>query len=101
MKRPQFSLRTLFFFVALASLPTAWIAYQLSWIRQRHVFYDRYNVPHLYSVFSTNECPWSLRLFGEKPQYSLIVSDDRVAEAKRLFPEAFVSPEGQFPKQSD
>jgi len=78
--------------VALLSIPMAWTAYQLNWIQQRHRFYDRFNVPHEYDILvATDGCPWSLRLFGEIPQYSLLVPRDRVDEAKRLFPEAYVS----------
>lgn len=69
----------------------AWSAYQLNWIRQRHEFYDRYNVPHKYSVdIDDKKFPWSLRLFGEQPQWSLDVPKERMDDARRLFPEASV-----------
>ena len=90
MKLPRFSLRNLFVLVAIASLPMAWSAYQFNWIRQRHEFYDRYNVPHLYSVDTVRECPWSLKLFGEQPQWSLDVPKERMDDAQWLFPEASV-----------
>ena len=33
-------------------------------------------------VLTIEECPWSLRLFGEEPQFSLLVPQDRIDEAK-------------------
>jgi hypothetical protein len=91
MKRPQFRLRTLFVAITLIGVIIGWVVYQLNWIRQRHIFYDRFNAPHFFTGYTIEECPWSLRLFGEKPQFSLWVPQDRIDEAKRLFPEAYVS----------
>jgi len=91
MKPPQFSLRTLFVLVALASIPMCWVAYQLNWIRQRHEFYENYQCRHQFYDVPTPTVPWNLRIFGEKPRFGLKVRKDRMAEGKRLFPELYVT----------
>jgi hypothetical protein len=93
MKRPQFRLWTLFVVVALASVPMAWVAYQLNWIRQRHEFYSHYQISHMFHDGMRLEplkSPWSLRLFGESPRGDIDVLKEFMPEAKRLFPEASV-----------
>ena len=35
-RRIRFSLRSLFVLVVIVSIPCAWVAYSLNWIRQRH-----------------------------------------------------------------
>ena len=88
--------------VALASIPTAWVTYQLDWIRQRHEFVERYDCRHEFRNIMYGpgvqkpECPWYLRLLGETSRLALTVRKDRIPEAKRLFPEALVT-EDRFP----
>jgi hypothetical protein len=89
----RFSLRTLFVLVGLASLPMAWLAYQLNWIRCRHEFLSRPNwkamqpsvPPH-----AAPKSPWPLQLLGEPPQDVLAVHEPDAENARRLFPEAIV-----------
>ena len=93
MKRPQFSLRTIFIAIAMLSIPMGWVAYQLNWIRQRHVFLDK-GFDHSGDVagpFRFYKCPWSLSLFGEQARNSLYVDKSRENEAKELFPEAIIA----------
>jgi hypothetical protein len=94
MKLPKYTLRTLFVLVTLAGLLMIWVNTQLNWIRQRHQFYAIYQVNrtmHGTHLHLPPVCPWSLRLFGERPRDFLDVPEERMAEAKRLFPEAIVS----------
>ena len=67
MKRPRFSLRTLFVLVAIAGVPMAWGAYQLNWIRQRHEFISHFGAVSGYSPTTVDPqaAPWPLSLFGE------------------------------------
>ena len=69
MKLPRFRLRTLLVLIGLLSIPMGWAAYQLNWIRQRHECVDRFQLDGtLYGIwqFNQSECPWQLRLFGER-----------------------------------
>jgi hypothetical protein len=67
MKRFQFSLRTLFIVITLASVPLAWVVCQLKWIHDRHVFMATkmregdpvYLNPRI-------PVPWHLQMFGEE-----------------------------------
>lgn len=94
----QFSLRTMFVVVFVASIPLAWVGYHLNWIRERHEFlvpkdpavgltYERY-------VWDAgNRPPWQLALFGEKGiQRIKVIPTDReqVDRVRALFPEAIV-----------
>ncbi|HZZ26918.1 MAG TPA: hypothetical protein VFE46_02830 [Pirellulales bacterium] len=103
MKRPRFSLRTLFVLIALISLPMAWVAYQRNWIRQRHVFLageDHLAFGYKFNGEDVAVIPMSLRIFGESPIYSINVKKDDFAEIKQLFPEAKVFDDwepGKFP----
>ena len=92
MKLPRFSLRTLFVLVAIASVPMAWSAYQLNWIRQRHEFLHRIGGQGLGGISEIYfpKCPWSLSMFGERPQDVIWVYESQEAEAVALFPEAHV-----------
>ena len=92
MKPPRFKLRTLLFLIALLSVPMAWTACQVNWIRQRHAFLES-KVRETYvpiSGLKTRKLPWSLRLFGEHRQDTLAVRKEDMAEAVRLFPEAAI-----------
>ena len=84
----RFSLRTLFVVVTIISLPLGWIAYQLSWIQQRHHFFSHYQYNGMHMRPGSEYPPWSLRLFGESRQGYLLVDPERIEEAQRLFPEA-------------
>src|SRR5262249_16946582 len=100
MKLPKFRLRTLFVMVALFSVPMAWAAYQLKWIRQRHEFLTEH--PNRFPSEQQNlllgkwtpsaptECPWSLRLFGEGSPGLLVVLKKDQVEAELLFPETTI-----------
>ena len=90
MKRPQFSLSTLFVIVLLASLPVAWSAYQLNWIRQRYEFLAERQQGAM-PPSSWKLPPWSLRLFGERsPDTIFLIKEQDVAEADSLFPEVLL-----------
>jgi hypothetical protein len=93
MKLLQFKLRTLFLLIALISVLSGWVVYQLHWIRERHAFLGRPNwnamqppvPPH-----AAPNLPWSLALFGEAPQDVLAVHETDAENARRLFPESIV-----------
>jgi hypothetical protein len=89
--RPRFSLRTLFVLVTLASLPMAWAAYNLNWIRLRHQFLAEVHQPDLEGTpYSNDLAPWPLRMLGEDTWFArgLFVPSERAYEAAALFPEA-------------
>ena len=96
MKLPRYSLRTLFVLVTLAAIICAWVAYQLNCIRQRHQFLaekqtDRVDlIAYPYGCVPP-DCPWALRILGEKRCKAIIVAHEDEAEAHSLFPEADVS----------
>jgi hypothetical protein len=101
MKRPQFSLRTLFIAMTVCGSVAGWFVYQLNWIRQRHKFLDSPEL-HLKGVVQlahdeddpTFRYPWTLKLFGETPIVWLLgVEPDYVEQAKSLFPEATINPD--------
>src|SRR5262245_29819033 len=88
MKLPQFSLRTIFVLIAIISIPTAWSAYQLHWIRQRHQYIADDCQSHDLLLFGEKgTAPWSLRLFGEETPSSIYVARERAWWALTLFPE--------------
>src|SRR4051794_24946576 len=85
----QYSLRTMFVFTLVVSIPMAWVGYSLNWIRQRHrVLVD----------IAIEECdgpgpaaPGGLWLFGEKGMQRFWLRPESriiVEEAVQLFPEA-------------
>jgi hypothetical protein len=102
MKLPRFIRRTLFVVVTLVTLTSvliAWVIYQRDWIRQRHEFIFRYAKPvHVAIPERLPECPWSLRIFGEQSCFYLAVRKEHMAEAKRLFPEAYVKEDSEAPQ---
>ena len=89
MKLPRFRLRTLLIAIALLSIPMSWVAYQLSWIRQRHEFLLRRTFFEYEGfVLPAKHLPWSLSLFGEKAEDIVFTTSKTSDEAKRLFPES-------------
>ena len=102
----RFSLRTLLVVVFVVSIPLAWVAYQLNWVRERHKFlrmlavdakerssFLRSEVPHLYPQ-PKRTLPIVARIIGEQP-YSLIIlpqsySQILIEEARSLFPESII-----------
>ena len=87
MKLPRFKLRTLFVLVAIISIPMAWVAYQLNWIRQRHAFRANPDVfPFVLTIVEVPETPWQLKLLGEHDPPRFQVAEDLADEARRLFP---------------
>ena len=86
--RPRFSLRTLLIGLALLSIPMAWVAYQLNWIRQRHEFLANPNVAGFNrGSWVVADTPWQLKLFGEYDATAcLSVPLELADEARRLFP---------------
>jgi hypothetical protein len=87
MKLPRFSLRTLLVLIALISIPMAWTAYQLNWIRQRHEFLRQYIKSPM--EVAPAAAPWQLRFFGEDGIVGLYDVPPEVRErADKLFPEA-------------
>jgi hypothetical protein len=108
-RRFRFSLRTLFVVVTLLCVvPGGWVAYQLRWIKQRHVMLDRLDVST--GFYYTNvpvpaadpPAPRLLWLFGEQGVRHIVVNvpgpqapaganrDDASLRARALFPEAVV-----------
>jgi hypothetical protein len=98
MKRPQFSLRTLFIAITIFGAVSGWFVCQLNWMRQRHKFLNSPPL-HLKGVVElgadpTFHYPWTLKLFGETPIVWLLgVEPDYVEQAKSLFPEATINPD--------
>jgi hypothetical protein len=88
---PRFSLRTLFVVVTLVSVPMAWVAYHLNWIRQRQEFLEQDGVRKYPHVKVTRSFPWGLRLLGEEPQFLLGAGPDQIDRAKELFPESILN----------
>jgi hypothetical protein len=85
----RFSLRTLFVLVSIACITAGWAAYQLNWIRQRHQFLKRPVGTYGFDGMIVDaECPWSLKLFGEKACDAVFTNKATKQEAKELFPEA-------------
>ena len=98
--RPRFSLRTLFVLITLISIPLAWVAYNLNWIRQRREFarQHEFNSEELARHYSLNhwalqfpEPPWPLRLFSDPSYTSVYIKYDGsdVKRFKELFPELY------------
>ena len=81
-----FRLRTLLVFVAVASVPMAWVGHSLNWIRERHRLLDHGNCLQ----FGDCHAPGILRLLGEQGCEFLIYDPMRFGEAEvhRLFPES-------------
>jgi hypothetical protein len=78
----------LFVLVTLVAIICGWVAYQLSWIRQRHAFLS---ADALYVVRAC-PAPWSLRLFGEQGFYEIMVGKSEMDRAHSLLPESIVKP---------
>ena len=98
--RSQFTLKTLFVLVAIASVPMAWAAYQLNWIRQRHEFLSQPNWSAMQPSVPPHpapKLPWSLEVFGESPQDVMAVHGTDAEKARSLFPEAIVVPTEPWP----
>jgi hypothetical protein len=89
----SFSLRTLF---ALVTLVAVWLGWNLKWIRQRREFVSDEQFAYAYSLHPVT-APSLLWVFAEVGREFVIMnspSDFELAEARRLFPEAFIaSPE--------
>jgi hypothetical protein len=97
----QFGLRTMFVAVTVVAI---FIGYHVNWIRQRNA--ERTTFTYLqglvwsdsYDVNPAPEFPWSLRLFGEKPEPLIYIATDPKSErdrqhlerVSRLFPESRV-----------
>jgi hypothetical protein len=90
VKLPQFRLRILFVLIAMISIPMAWVAYQLNWIRDRHSFFQKEQPDGapIGQGFQPPNAPWSLRLFGECGVKELWAFKEDKERATRLFPEA-------------
>jgi hypothetical protein len=88
--QPRFSLRTLLVAIALLSIPMGWLAYQLSWIRQRHEFLQRPIAIVWNGPVRIADCPWSLALFGERASNIVFTPRSTSDEARQLFPEATI-----------
>jgi hypothetical protein len=100
MKRPRFSLRTLFVLVAIAGVPMAWGAYQLNWIRQRHEFISHFRAVSGYSPTTVDPqaAPWPLSLFGENGYTCMLhFPESQLKRAQALFPETKFYPYSDQP----
>jgi hypothetical protein len=90
-RRPglRFSLRTMFVVVTLFCM---WVAWQLNWIRDRHLALKTVH-PGGYSLKDYRPAPWSIRLFERGVPFinvdpEIARDTERVNELKRLFPES-------------
>ena len=92
----RFSLRTAFVLLAVLAMPSAWTAYSLHWIAQRHAVLDRKDIGVVRNHFSPRlSAPRVLWLLGETGIQSFHVSAPlylpaEVDRIKLLFPEATV-----------
>jgi hypothetical protein len=116
----QFGLGTMFVVVTAVAILAAWAAYNLNWIRQRHVFLAQ---PEVFAEFNNSPpstfnrrgntwpvyAPRGLWLLGERGLVSVWLppkfwSPQRQAEAARLFPEAlllWVNADGNWVTERD
>ena len=116
----QFGLGTIFMVVTAVAILAAWAAYNLNWIRQRHVFLAQ---PEVFGEFNNSPpstfnrrgntwpvyAPRGLWLLGERGLVSVWLppkfwSPQRQAEAARLFPEAlllWVNADGNWVSDGD
>ncbi len=91
-ERLQICLRTLLIGVAIAAMLTAWVLYQLDWIKQRHEFLQ--TEPRGFYALSgwpqrRTAAPWSIRVFGEKSlESTIIVEHEQLKRGQSLFPES-------------
>lgn len=104
-RRPlRFSLRTMLVLLLVLSIPLAWLAVQLKWIRDRREALRRLMQPPSRAfildwrssfVHERDErTPWSLKLFGEEGERLIFIRYGEESELKplrRLFPEAEVT----------
>jgi hypothetical protein len=100
MLLPRFSLRTMLVAVTVACVALSWTGYQLNWIRERRKALARnqyYEVLHsrVRDILANwPSAPWTIRIFGEKGVYELVVfpevTDSELERLKHLFPEADV-----------
>ena len=84
----RFSLRTVLVAVVVISIPLAWVAYSLKWIRTRHV---ALRDATLVSYSPDVRAPSNLALFGERGVYLIELPHEKPVdchELRRLFPEA-------------
>lgn len=99
-RRFRFGLKTLLGVVVLVALPASWVGYSLRWIDARKEFRVVHDSARLRGIPHTpRSAPGLLWLFGERPVLNWQTSEltrEEVAEAKRLFPEAF--PETDAPR---
>jgi len=94
IRRCQYRLRTLFLIIGLAAIGLRiglyWVPAQLRWVQARHDFLHKsgFFLHGHWPEPIRGEFPWSLLLFGEQPEYLLMIRDSEIDEAKQLFPEA-------------
>ena len=108
--RPTFRLRTALLAVIVLSVPLAWVAYSLNWIRERHVALAYFSELELYFLGEPPydeppaRAPGLLWVFGEPPLCYAFWRAGPVhpgmvpaEEWERLFPEAGPSyPLGEY-----
>jgi hypothetical protein len=81
--------------MTISGIVAGWVVHQLNWIRQRHAFLRRPGI-EAFGYHDPNPIkplPLSLRLFGEPDHQILRIPDADHDLAKRLFPEAILSPQ--------
>jgi hypothetical protein len=98
MKRPRFTLRTLFVIVTLLAIACAWIGHQLSVVRERaytaldahRSFNGRRWEVRFGEVAEPAKAPWYRRILGDKDYGLIFLSDDCSDElthrVMRVFP---------------
>ena len=94
LPRPTFRLRTLLVAIAVLALPLAWVAYSLSWVRQRRCALtelERYGMMLAPADYEFT-APGLLWIFGEtgvpRLYEDLFTEETDMAALQRLFPEA-------------
>jgi hypothetical protein len=100
LKRPKFSLRTLFVVMTLIAITTAWVVYQLNWIRERRVARNwaiKHGVEYYYENGDPIKMSWFFQLAGEEGISGMTVrmyegeDDKMLKELIRVYPECKVS----------
>src|SRR5689334_17777769 len=87
----RFRLRTLMIAVLVLSVPLAWVAYSLNWIRERHRLIGEEAVRFLRERGEPIDGPAGLWIFGEPGAFEFLVEAEQARQRyQRLFPEATV-----------
>jgi hypothetical protein len=87
----RFSLRTMLIAVVVLSIPLAWVAYSLNWIRERRKLIGNSDSNPFVSLVSppgSTQAPQVLWLLGEGGRAWIRMPISECERARKLFPEA-------------